>query len=49
MTTETKTKTIYDLFSEFIEKSAKNFDYYLEWNKEEKNHNGHFTGIIEIH
>ena len=36
MTTKTETKTIYDLFSEFIEKSAKNFDYYLEWNKEQE-------------
>ena len=37
MTTQTKEpKTIYDLFSEFIIESAKNFDYSLEWNKEEE-------------
>ena len=37
MTTETKEpKTIYDLFSEFIIESAKKYEYYLEWNKEEE-------------
>ena len=37
MTIETtESKTIYDLFSEFIIESAKKFDYYLEWNKEEE-------------
>ena len=37
MTIETtESKTIYDLFSEFIIESAKKFDYYLEWNKEQE-------------
>lgn len=37
MTIETtESKTIYDLFSEFVIESAKKYEYYLEWNKEQE-------------